>query len=141
MTYKEKLLDPRWQRKRALVMIRDNFQCQECESTDITLHVHHLRYFKNTDPWDYDDSHLITLCADCHAKAHGKYSEKVSIIERQYEELKPIEGQPDVLISVNQQINALTRKLSEGPEIGLETEILKNLMFLYETKKNLTKED
>lgn len=66
MTYKEKLLDPRWQKKRLEILNRDNFRCQHCHRTDKTLHVHHLHYRSNTEPWDYSEEYLLTLCVDCH---------------------------------------------------------------------------
>lgn len=66
MTYKEKLLDPRWQKRRLEIFSRDNFTCQSCFHTDKTLAVHHKRYFSGRDPWDYPDWVLITLCSDCH---------------------------------------------------------------------------
>jgi hypothetical protein len=34
------------------------------------MNVHHLRYLKKHDPWDYSDDDLITLCAQCHAEWH-----------------------------------------------------------------------
>lgn len=64
MTYKEKLLDPRWQKKRLEVFDRDKFTCLMCKSDTDTLHVHHEKYCKN--PWDVDSEHLITLCFRCH---------------------------------------------------------------------------
>ncbi len=64
MNYKEKLLDPRWQKKRLEIFERDNFTCQCCEDKTITLHVHHKSYFEN--PWDTENSQLITYCSDCH---------------------------------------------------------------------------
>lgn len=66
-TYAEKLLDPRWQRKRLEVLERDNWMCQYCFNSENTLHVHHLRYedyYKN--PWDYPMEYLITACEKCH---------------------------------------------------------------------------
>jgi 5-methylcytosine-specific restriction endonuclease McrA len=68
MTYSEKLLDPRWQRKRLAVFERDNFACQVCGDTTNTLHVHHGYYARRVDPWDYPDCTLVTLCADCHTQ-------------------------------------------------------------------------
>lgn len=65
-TYKDKLLDPRWQKKRLEILQRDEFTCQNCGNKEKTLHIHHFRYNKNGDPWDVDDSVLITLCCDCH---------------------------------------------------------------------------
>jgi len=64
MTYKEKLLDPRWQKKRLQILDRDNFTCQCCADNTRTLNVHHKSYFNN--PWDVDNAELITYCSDCH---------------------------------------------------------------------------
>jgi 5-methylcytosine-specific restriction endonuclease McrA len=66
MTYSEKLKDPRWQKKRLEVLNRDNWTCQCCASTTLELQVHHLRY--TTNPWEVDNNHLVTLCAECHTK-------------------------------------------------------------------------
>jgi hypothetical protein len=66
MTYSEKLKDPRWQKKRLSILNRDSFTCQHCGSKENTLHVHHLVYLKSTDPWEYKDEYLLTLCFECH---------------------------------------------------------------------------
>jgi uncharacterized protein YkuJ len=66
MTYSEKLKDPRWQKKRLEIFERDEWTCQSCYSQDETLHVHHLKYEKNREPWEYDNVDLITLCELCH---------------------------------------------------------------------------
>lgn len=69
MTYSEKLLDSRWQRKRLEIMGRDMFECQKCHTKDHnTLHVHHRHYINGREPWDYPGELLITLCKDCHKK-------------------------------------------------------------------------
>lgn len=65
-TYKEKLLDPRWQKKRLEILQRDNFTCQHCWDKESTLHVHHKEYFKGLDPWDIKNDYLVTLCESCH---------------------------------------------------------------------------
>lgn len=65
-TYQEKLKDPRWQKKRLLILQRDNWMCQSCSATDITLHVHHKAYKRGQEPWDYPDEWLLTLCEGCH---------------------------------------------------------------------------
>jgi 5-methylcytosine-specific restriction endonuclease McrA len=67
MTYKEKLQDPKWQRKRLRIFERDDWHCVSCKRNDKTLQVHHVVYAKK-DPWDYADSLLQTLCSTCHAE-------------------------------------------------------------------------
>jgi hypothetical protein len=74
MTYSEKLLDPRWQKKRLQVLERENFTCQLCGNTQITLHVHHLSYSDN--PWDSNLHELQCLCKYCH--------ESVTYINKNY---------------------------------------------------------
>jgi hypothetical protein len=64
MTYAEKLLDPRWQRKRLEVLDRDQFKCILCKDDKHTLQVHHTIYKNN--PWDAPLESLKTLCDTCH---------------------------------------------------------------------------
>ncbi len=66
MDYLEKLKDPRWQKKRLKIFERDGWQCKFCGLSDLPLHVHHLFYFKNREPWEINDGFLLTLCEDCH---------------------------------------------------------------------------
>lgn len=68
--YLAKLRDPRWQKKRLEIMSRDGFACVSCEDATHTLHVHHVRYLRDRDPWDYPDHLLVTLCDWCHAQEH-----------------------------------------------------------------------
>lgn len=72
MDYKEKLKDPKWQRKKSEIMMRDDFTCQMCGSKEKTLHVHHLTYDNcvNGEPWSCPDEDLITWCEECHEKHH-----------------------------------------------------------------------
>jgi cytochrome c553 len=67
-TYREKLLDPRWQKKRLEILDRDEWMCMKCGDMENTLHVHHQMYFFGVDPWDYPEGLLITLCESCHQK-------------------------------------------------------------------------
>jgi 5-methylcytosine-specific restriction endonuclease McrA len=64
--YAIKLKSPHWQKKRLEILQRDNFTCRHCDDTEITLHVHHIRYEFGRDPWDYGNENLITLCENCH---------------------------------------------------------------------------
>ena len=65
-SYSEKLKDPRWQKKRLEIFERDNWACFDCGDETATLHVHHLEYIKEKNPWDYNNEFLITLCENCH---------------------------------------------------------------------------
>lgn len=69
-TYWEKLKDPRWQKKRLEILSLHEFACQDCGSTEDTLHVHHPYYEKNKEPWDYDEDVLMCVCENCHQSAH-----------------------------------------------------------------------
>jgi hypothetical protein len=71
-SYSEKLQHPKWQKKRLEILDRDGFKCQLCMNENEQLVVHHKKYVKGKEPWDYDADHLITLCKSCHDKHHGK---------------------------------------------------------------------
>jgi len=66
MSYQEKLKDPRWQKKRLEILQRDGWKCKWCGEEKQTLHIHHLKYQRNKEPWEYEDKFLITLCENCH---------------------------------------------------------------------------
>lgn len=80
-SYKEKLKNPRWQKKRLEVMERDVWSCQECKSKSKTLNVHHVFYEYGKDPWDYPTDRLVTLCEDCHKIEHDANEEIKSLIK------------------------------------------------------------
>lgn len=67
-TYAEKLKDPRWQRRRLDILSRSDFTCEDpgCGNKEETLHVHHLDYLPNAEPWEYPDEYLMVLCESCH---------------------------------------------------------------------------
>lgn len=65
-SYAEKLRDPRWQKKRLEILERDEWMCQNCFDSESTLVVHHRRYLKGTEPWEYPNGLLLTLCVNCH---------------------------------------------------------------------------
>ena len=69
----EQYKDPRWQKKRLEIMQRDEFMCQECGETEQTLNVHHLIYYPNKAPWQYENDELKTLCEYCHISLHEDY--------------------------------------------------------------------
>jgi 5-methylcytosine-specific restriction endonuclease McrA len=57
-----------WQRKRYVVMKRDNWRCVYCGAK--ATQVHHKRYAKyniGREPIDW----LVSICKACHEKQHG----------------------------------------------------------------------
>jgi hypothetical protein len=68
--YAQERMDPRWQKKRLVIMNRDDFACRECAAEDKTLNVHHRYYITGRQPWGYPDWSLVTLCRDCHELQH-----------------------------------------------------------------------
>ncbi len=66
--YAQKLKDPRWQKKRLEIFTRDEWTCQLCSNTKDTLVVHHRLYFPDTEPWNYPNDLLVTLCESCHSR-------------------------------------------------------------------------
>jgi len=58
-----------WQRKRYVVLKRDNWRCVYCGNR--ATQVHHKRYAKyniGKEPIDW----LVSLCDECHNKIHDK---------------------------------------------------------------------
>lgn len=81
MTYSEKLRDPRWQKLRLLVFSRDEWTCKCCGAKDKNLQVHHLKYIKGIEPWDYEPHFLITYCETCHNTEHHRDQINASLME------------------------------------------------------------
>jgi len=67
-TYRDKLLDPRWQKVRLKVFERDEWACKSCGASTSTLHVHHKDYIQGREPWDYPLENFLTLCERCHGR-------------------------------------------------------------------------
>lgn len=80
--YKEKLKDPRWQRKRLEIFQRDDWRCKRCGDTKSELNVHHKRYKRGYEPWEYADHYLETLCRPCHTGHHEEEKARVSNVMR-----------------------------------------------------------
>lgn len=75
-----------WRNKREKILYRDGYKCRWCGSM-FDLNVHHKYYsaYPNgvlVKPWNYPDDALITLCKDCHKKAHQ--NKKIKTYHRKY---------------------------------------------------------
>jgi hypothetical protein len=84
MTYFEKLKSPKWQKKRLEILERDDFSCQNCGDSESSLHVHHTKYIANTDPWEYENDSLVTLCEICHTEITWLKKEVKRIIDEDF---------------------------------------------------------
>ena len=59
-----------WQRKRYIVLKRDNWRCVYCGAR--ATQVHHLKYAKNIghEPIDW----LVSICDECHKARHKHFN-------------------------------------------------------------------
>lgn len=131
--YSNKLKNPRWQRFRLEVMQRDDFKCCWCGSGDRFLNVHHTKYFKNTDPWDYPLDLMQTLCEGCHGIAH----QKIAPENKEYIEMLIVinEDSKSFLTATQTHIDILMASLKKGVPEEIEQEILKNILYLQEKRR------
>lgn len=79
MTYKEKLLDPRWQKMRLELLSEANYTCQLCGDNKTTLHIHHFSYSKSRNPWDVSPLDLAVYCKHCHALVESQTSLDIDV--------------------------------------------------------------
>ncbi len=70
MEYWKLLQRPEWQKKRLEVLDASGWSCVECGSSENSLHVHHKQYFKDRNPWEYENEQLEVLCDKCHTVQH-----------------------------------------------------------------------
>jgi hypothetical protein len=69
------LRDPERNRYRAKMWVkavkdRDGWKCVECDATG-RLHAHHIKRWKDHPSLRYEVSNGVTLCHECHERAHG----------------------------------------------------------------------
>ena len=70
-TYSDKLRSPKWQKLRLEKMVEAEWRCEICGDEEEELNVHHIRYVKSLEPWDYSKSELQCLCRTCHTLCHA----------------------------------------------------------------------
>ena len=93
--YKQDLKDPRWKAMVRRIRYRDNDRCRICgckKRIGMEMNVHHIHYYPNRKPWEYDESDLITLCRDCHIKEHDrinfeKLEKKFKLIQKMKDDI------------------------------------------------------
>lgn len=63
----------KWKRKRAAILRRDGYLCQNCKRfgrTRPAQTVHHIKHLDEYPELALTDSNLISLCNPCHNEAH-----------------------------------------------------------------------
>lgn len=80
--YWQLLKDPRWQKLRLKKLESAEWTCQGCYATENTLAVHHKRYVKGRNPWEYEDHELVVLCENCHSAEHEAKELRSELIAR-----------------------------------------------------------
>lgn len=113
-SYSEKLLDPRWQKRRLEILQSRGFECESCGSKTDTLHVHHCFYERGLNPWEYPDFSFKCLCADCHnSRACVELSIQRIISNLSEQELGILQG--DILYAITmhgiKKVSAYCRRL------------------------------
>lgn len=68
--YSSQLRSPEWQKRRLQIMEMAGFKCQRCDEEAKELNVHHIKYRKGADVWDYPNDQLVCLCNQCHKDTH-----------------------------------------------------------------------
>lgn len=71
----------KWQRKRAYILRRDGYKCQECLRYGRQRqgeHVHHIYPIEEYPEEIYNDCNLITLCKICHNKMHVRDTHRLT---------------------------------------------------------------
>lgn len=136
MTYQEMLRCPEWKEKRTEIYKRDKHACQHCGKKKTEIHVHHLQYHYGFAPWEYQNEEMITLCKRCHEIEHDKIPDVYYV--RKYEHLIIYLETPEVVTSIDKQLLQLQNKLLDKIADELMEEVLKNIIFLRQIKKELT---
>lgn len=126
-SYGELLRDPRWQRKRLEIMQRADFRCEQCGTDRITLNVHHLRYFRGRNPWEYEGRYLVCLCEPCHALQHPEKQKALTplsailpvvlarVVEDRYDPAICIVCYASFRVTLTRCADCATRMLEPGP--------------------------
>ena len=60
------------EKKRLEILNYHGFECDDCQTDETMLAVHHKYYEKGKLPWEYPDNCFAVLCETCHQDRHDK---------------------------------------------------------------------
>ena len=69
-TYAQKLQDPRWLAFAAGIRRDRGNVCRVCKQTGKVIQVHHVFYYPDREPWEYEGEEIVLLCRECHKAIH-----------------------------------------------------------------------
>ena len=117
--YQEQLQDIRWKKKRNKIFKRDEYKCTVCGS-DNQLRVHHTYYTKQrSNPWEYPDNSLLTLCNECHEKYHKEHELTIRSHHKKSGKRKKINKVPDNVKLSLKQLYAIWEPKLKGKKYRL----------------------
>lgn len=140
-TYAQKLLDPRWQRKRLEILQKADFTCNGCHATEETLHVHHVHYKKGAEPWDYDDEDLVALCHKCHLAAEEEKTEVLKMLTNEFTSSLLYEIRTHSLSMVFYGLTAAFNTLSDVKKTSAKIQEMEESMQFFQKILDQLKED
>lgn len=73
--------DPRWIRKRKVILKRDEYRCRECRrygKTSAAEPVHHIYPVETYPKYAWCDWNLISLCKGCHGGMHDRVTNQLT---------------------------------------------------------------
>lgn len=85
-SYWQLLKDPRWQKVRLKKLEAAEWKCEACYDADTTLSVHHKRYVKGQQPWEYEPHELVVLCQPCHEVEHESKDKRSDLISHLHQD-------------------------------------------------------
>lgn len=84
--------DPRWERKRAAILRRDQYLCRECRRYGRSVQantVHHIYPAEDYPEWWLEPWNLISLCPACANAMHDRATGQLTELGRQWQERTP----------------------------------------------------
>lgn len=133
-TYTEKLKTREWwnfkmayhQRRISEHPLGKDMWCDGCGNRG-PFDVHHRRYMRGLDPWEYDDDDLALLCRACHDQTHATADDLYSWIislppeciteaEMLMRSLLTIRSRPAILSAFRQMAERLAKDEAANPD-------------------------